>query len=168
MVEKSCYTCVQGDSEICIDIYLLKDVNKLKNKTLSLFLSHRVHYSKINITYLLEHVISNPNFCFRFLRKIYTGNLFIHFAGISLEVMTRISELACTFARKIDRFRGATWNGNESRIVERVSRFDTFLSPSARQPSLSLLTAHARLLFSFYSDFAIRQSHGARTSLTVA
>lgn len=128
MVEKSCYTCVQGDSEICIDIYLLKDVNKLKNKTLSLFLSHRVHYSKINITYLLEHVISNPNFCFRFLRKIYTGNLFIHFAGISLEVMTRISELACTFARKIDRFRGATWNGNESRIVERVSRFDTSLS----------------------------------------
>lgn len=51
VVEKSCYTCVQGDSEICIDIYLLKDVNKLKNKTLSLFLSHRVHYSKINKVY---------------------------------------------------------------------------------------------------------------------
>lgn len=40
-----------GDSEICIDIYLLKDVNKLKNKSLSLFLSHRVHYSKINKAY---------------------------------------------------------------------------------------------------------------------
>lgn len=61
--------------------------------------------------------------------------------------MTRISELACTFARQIDRFRGATWNGNESRIVERVSRFDVSLSLSlsARQPSSSLLTAHARL-----------------------
>lgn len=35
--------------------------------------------------------------------------------------MARIPELACTFARQIDRFRGATWNGNESRIVERVS-----------------------------------------------